>query len=251
MEFMYKIGETNTNTQGLNMTIIRYKNASEIDVQFDDGFISNNKQYYAFQNGKIKNPYAPSVYGIGYIGEGKYRSTINGKQTIQYKMWQRMLERCYDEKYHKNKPTYKECTVCDEWLCLQNHGVWFDENYYTVSDQVMCLDKDILSKGNKIYSPETCVFIPNKINTLFIKCDSVRGEYPVGVCYSKKYKKYQSQLSENEKIIHLGLFDTPLQAFEAYKTEKEKHIKEVADEYKGIIPNKVYEAMYRYEVDME
>ena len=121
----------------------------------------------------------------------------------------------------------------------------------------MHLDKDILCKGNKIYSPETCIFVPNNINILFVKRDKMRGEYPIGVNYHKQHKKlYVSCGIINKDNKHkqkfLGLFplDKPFQAFYTYKQFKENYIKQVADEYRDLIPQKLYEAMYSYEVEI-
>lgn len=120
----------------------------------------------------------------------------------------------------------------------------------------MCLDKDILYKGNKVYSPKNCVFVPEKINILFIKSNKSRGGYPIGVSYHKQNRKFVAKCSiydfkENkQKLIYLGCYDTPEKAFKAYKQFKEKHIKKVADYYKDKIPNKLYQAMYDYEVEI-
>ena len=118
----------------------------------------------------------------------------------------------------------------------------------------MCLDKDILFKGNKIYSPDTCVFVPNRINNLFTKRQNDRGEYPIGVYYHKS--KFNPQCSiyadfnKKYKQKHLGTFDTPEEAFHKYKKFKEQYIKEVAEEYKDLIPTKLYEAMCKYVVEI-
>jgi hypothetical protein len=114
----------------------------------------------------------------------------------------------------------------------------------------MCLDKDILFKGNKIYSPETCVFVPSDINILFTKTNAKRGDFPIGVTYNKKVGKYQSRCNVNSKLIHIDFFNTPEEAFFAYKIFKEKLIKHIANKYKDKIPNNLYEAMLRYEVEI-
>ena len=87
-----------------------------------------------------------------------------------------MLRRCYDEKLHKKYPTYIDCKVCEEWLNFQNFAKWYYNNYYEIENEKICLDKDILHKGNKIYSPDNCVFVPNNINVLFVKSDKSRGD---------------------------------------------------------------------------
>lgn len=114
----------------------------------------------------------------------------------------------------------------------------------------MCLDKDILFKLNRIYSPNTCCFTPEKINLLFCRRQNKRGDFPIGITYDKNYNQYRSQLNKNNKRISSGSFNTPEKAFQAYKKEKEKYIKEMADQYKDKIPQKLYEAMYKYEIEI-
>ena len=117
----------------------------------------------------------------------------------------------------------------------------------------MNLDKDILIKGNKVYSPDTCVFVPQNINKLFIKRDSSRGEFPIGVHYYKRNKKFGVVCSfgNSSSSAYLGLYDTPEEAFQVYKTFKENQIKQIANEYIDIIPTKLYQAMIEYEVEYD
>ena len=167
-----------------------------------------------------------------------------------------MLKRCYDSKLHEKYPTYIDCEVDKKWLDYQNFAKWYENNYYEIEGQKMTLDKDILCKGNKIYSPETCIFVPERINTLFIKCDSTRGEYPIGVNYRKRDKIFQANcriydFKENKsKPKFLGYYETVEQAFEVYKQFKEKYIKEIADYYKEQIPKKLYDGMCKYQVEI-
>ena len=244
-----RLGEEKYNNFGSKMIISKYNNALDIDVYFPEyNWIAKNKKYSAFKNGKIKCVYESRTFGVGYTGEGKYKTSENGKLTKCYEVWQNMLERCYDNKYKEKHLTYEHCEVCKEWYNFQNFAKWHENNYYTVRDEVMCLDKDILFKGNKIYSPETCMIVPQTINTLFIKCDKLRGNLPIGV--SIKRNKYRATLCVNGKQINLGSYNTPQEAFQAYKKFKENYIKQVADEYKEYIPKKLYEAMYNYEVEI-
>ena len=199
----------------------------------------------------MKDLYKPSVYGVGFIGEGPYKAKVNGEHTKEYIAWRDMLKRCCSDNYHKKYPTYIGCEVCDEWLNFQNFAEWYDENHYEVSGERMALDKDILIKGNKIYSPDTCVFVPQSINLLFIKSNSKRGDLPIGVTYNKQYKKYQSQCSVNKKQKHLGYYDTPEEAFQIYKQSKEACIKKAANDYAELIPFNLYQAMIDYEVEYD
>ena len=253
-----RIGEEILNNFGSKMIIVGYRGALDIDVYFPEyNWTAKNVQYGNFKKGNVSCPYEKRAYGVGYLGEGKYKTRENNKHTKCYRTWYNMLKRCYNAKYHEEHHTYKDCKVADEWHNLQDFGYWFTYNYYEIEGERMELDKDILNKGNKIYSPETCIFIPERINTLFTKRDNDRGEYPIGVAYHKQNKKFQAQCNvydfkENkQKIKFLGYYDTPEQAFEVYKQFKEQYIKEVADYYKDQIPDKVYDALYDYEVEID
>jgi hypothetical protein len=245
-----RLGEINFNQYNEKMTIIEYSSAVNILVQFENGYLKN-AEYQQFKKGNIKNPYTKVVLNIGYIGEGEYKPSINKKLTQQYDTWIHMLQRCYDEKQRNKYPTYKDCSVCKEWYNFQIFAQWYKDNYYEMEGEKMCLDKDILQKGNKTYSPETCIFVPQNINKLFTKTDALRGKYPIGVTWNKSNKKYMSQCNNgNGKQINLGYYDTPKTAFDVYKTYKEKIIKQIADKYKKYIPQKLYDAMYKYEVEI-
>ena len=245
-----RVGEINYNTKGSRMKIIECINARNIVVIFDNGY-KTKTEYSQFKKGQIKNPYDKTIYNVGYIGEGYYK-LITHKNI--YKHWSSMIRRCYADNKNKFNPTYKDCSVCEEWHNFQNFGKWFDENYYTIENETMALDKDILVKGNKTYSPETCVVVPQRINSLFLKRNNSRGKYPIGTTYNKRDKKYEScchMYKNNRYTRHaIGNFDTPTEAFTAYKTFKEQYIKQVANEYKDKIPKKLYDAMYRYEVEI-
>ena len=251
-----RMGETNMSNQGYEMKIIEYNNAHDIIVEFQDEYKAKiHTQYSNFKNGEVKNPFYPSIYGIGYIGIGKYKIKENGKITKAYKCWNSMFQRCY-EPYTINKyPTYIDCYVCELWHCFQNFAKWYEENMYECNDEYMELDKDILCKGNKIYSPETCIIVPHRINSLFTKSNTRRGEFPIGVCWHKTSNKFMTScsfLNENgkKKKKNLGIYNTVEEAFLTYKNFKEKYIKEIADEYKDLIPQKLYEAMYKYEIEI-
>ena len=100
------------------MTIVRYGSAKDIDVQFDDGTIIENREYVEFKRGSVKNPMTPSVYGVGYFGIGDYKSRDeNGKLIKCYDRWCDIHRRCYDPKWHKKQPTYENCKVCQK-CCL-------------------------------------------------------------------------------------------------------------------------------------
>lgn len=189
----------------------------------------------------LKNNLKPSVYGIGFIGEGDYRPSINRKKTKAYSKWNNILHRSYDVKYKENNPTYKDVIVCKYWHNFQNFAKWFENNYKEGFE----LDKDILIKGNKIYSPETCCFVPREINSLF-KTYSKKSELPIGVTYDKFNNKYKVSFRIDKKMTTMGRFDTISKAHEIFKITKEKYIREIAEKWKGIITEQVYEILINY-----
>lgn len=142
----------------------------------------------------LANPYH-RLCGVGRIGSTR-SVDASGKIKKSFNAWRGMIHRCYYQKAAEYTPTYLNCTVCDEWLYYANFESWWNENYYEIDNQRMCVDKDILVKGNKVYSPQTCLIVPQAINSLFIKCDASRGELPIGVSYFKRDNKYSAVVSE-------------------------------------------------------
>lgn len=245
-----RIGETRINTMGSKMWIIKYNNVKDIDVQFEDEYVAENMTYKQFELGKIKNPNDISVFGFGYLGVGRYKAKINYKITQQYKIWRNIMQRCYSNKFQEKNLTYIGCSVDKEWHNFQNFAQWYDENYYEVLGQKMELDKDWIVKNNKIYSPKTCIFVPEYINSLIINNKKNRGKLPLGVTVNNgRYRaRCKSNTGESE---FLGYHDSIELAFQAYKIYKETHIKKVAEQYKDQIPEKLYNAMYAYEIEID
>lgn len=247
------IGKTNYNNQGCLMKIIDYTNARNIIVQFQDEYKCNKKcEYSQFKKGNISNPYFPSVYGHGMIGE-KYHCKINGKDSKEYLAWHAMLSRCYNEKSMRK---YEKVYCCKEWLLFDNFYEWLHSqpNFNIWKNETRsALDKDILKKGNKLYSPETCCLVPNNINVLFTKRQNHRGNEPIGVILHKRDNIYESHCNNGYGVIeYLGRFSNVYDAFIAYKTYKENLIKKMATiEYnKGRISKICYEAMINYVVEI-
>ena len=262
-----RLGETSLSNEGCVMKIVEYNNIPDIIIEFQDEHKYRvHANYQAFKKGKCKNPFYPSVYGYGYLGTDKEGNTPNvnefkdGKNvhTWEYNKWQSRLRRCFDNKYKEKYPTYKDITCCDRWLCFANFLEDFEilkQEYNWSKDEKLTLDKDILHKGNKLYSLENCILVPQWINKLFTKRDNDRGSYPVGVCYHKQCKKYQAHCNINGKLTSLGLYSTPEQAFNAYKIAKENEIKRIANECvsKGYMAkdSRLYNAMISYQVKID
>lgn len=144
----------------------------------------------------------------------------NGKRIICpiYRIWQNMLGRCYDEDQHKRLPSYKDCTVIEDWVYLSKFESWLKTQDWEGKQ----LDKDILFLGNKVYSPETCVFVDAKLNTFLVDRASARGLYPIGVEWQKHRGKFRARCSNPfiAKIEHLGYFEDPQEAHLVWKKRK-------------------------------
>lgn len=255
-----RLGSTNINIQGERMIIIKYNNANDIDIRFEDtGHILYHQCYGNFLKGALKDYFLPTLYNHGIL-ENSNIYDKDGKKRIEFIYWDDMLKRCYYQKDIEKYPTYRRCTVCDEWLHFPEFEKWFNTNYYKCGEEKMTLDKDILIKNNKIYSPQTSIFVPERINILFTKANKNRGKYPIGVYFKKQNGKFVAQVSKlknetsnTKRQEYLGMFNTPEEAFFAYKTEKEKYIKEIADYYKNKynnFPDILYKALYNYKVEI-
>jgi hypothetical protein len=165
------------------------------------------------------------LYGIA-INDAEYIVQPKNKPNCDfYKVWQGMLQRCYDPKLHKKRPNYIGCSVSSEWLLFSSFSSWMKTQDWKGKQ----LDKDILFQGNKIYSAETCIFVHGSLNSLLTNRSNFRGKYPIGVSFNKKSEKYHSQCRVNGKATSLGFFDTPLEAHEVYKKFKYEVIRKVAE----------------------
>ena len=189
------------------------------------------------------------VYGVG-VNDWVGNISVGGKMIMEYYLWQDMLRRCFSEMLKQKKPTYKDVTCSKEWLSMTS----FIEDVSQMKGFGLSgweLDKDILQKGNKLYSKDTCCFVPSEVNNLLIKRDNFRGEYPVGVCFDKYAGKFKAQLAINGKVKSLGRFTTAEEAFQAYKLAKEVQIKVVAQKWKHLLDNRVFQALMSYEVAID
>lgn len=245
MNQKHYVGEKNTNNFGSEIVISRYENPKDIDVYFPEyNWTAKNVYCSNFVRGKIKCPYEPRLCNVGYLGEGKYTT-----HHPAYKTWVYMIRRCYDTKSSYNRPTYENCSVCNEWHNFQNFAEWYENNYYEIDNDKMQLDKDILIKNNNIYSSDTCCFVNHTINSMFTNKkrfrNSIIGSY-------KRCGKYEVSCENTllKKKQYLGRFNDENEAFTVYKNYKENNIKAVADHYKDKIPDHLYIALYNYEIDI-
>lgn len=243
--------EFETNCSG-KCFIIDYKGKYDVTVMFYDPIYVTNVRFGNLERGKAVNKMLRSVYGVGYIGDGDYSKKRNEDC---YSFWSNMLGRVYGKVSGRFLPTYIDAEVCEGWHNFQNFAEWYYSQEFSKSKDEngnkYQLDKDILIKGNKVYSPETCCFVPQEINSLILKNDAKRGNYPLGVTYDRERYLFRAVHNVQGKQKFLGRFSTPEEAFLAYKTAKEAYIKTVVKKWKGKIDDKVYEALMKWEVGVD
>ena len=231
-------------------TITSYLDSYNIGIKFIDTGYEMFAHLGNIKIGKVKDPYSPSVYSVGILG-AKYSSKINGVHTKEYVVWTHVLERCYSDSLKKRYPTYIDCEVSDKFKSYEYFYEWCHKQI-GFSNQGWHLDKDLLIKGNKVYSESTCVFIPAEINTLLVKRAASRGEYLIGVSWNKRNKAFVAMVSRNEgQQEHLGFFNTEIEAFNAYKIAKESFIKEQANKWESQIDPRAYNALINYQVEID
>ena len=230
-------------------TITSYLDSYNIGVKFVNTSYEMVTHLGSIKSGNVKDPYSPSVYGVGVVG-AKYPTTINGRNTKEYGLWQNMLTRCYNDTYKNKQPTYIGCEVSNNFKSYEYFYEWC-QNQIGFNVEGWQMDKDLLVKGNKVYSENTCVFIPSEINSLLINCTASRGRHLIGVHWSKTANAFVARVSRNKGCSeHLGLFNTEIEAFNAYKTAKESFIKEQANKWKGKIDERAYNALMNYQVEI-
>lgn len=232
MEISNKIGEKSINYQGIEMEIIEYRRHNNITVMFSDG-TKRITSYKQFKLGTVKNLYFPSVYGVGFIGE-EYSN--KGNEAV-YKSWSHMLCRCYNKKDSRYR--FYGATgvkVCEEWHNFSNYAKWYYDNCYVI-DEKLSVDKDIINKDSKIYSPETCIIIPAKINQAFIKTKP-NGKERVNI-YRRENGRYRVKISGK----NIGTYDTKEEAISEYKKAYKEKWRGLVLEYKNKIPYSIFEIL--------
>ena len=250
-EVSYKdcVGKVFKSKSSGDFKVLKYNDSKSVEIQFLNTGYEMVAQLGHIKNGDVKDPYSPSVFGVGVLGT-KYPTKINGVQTKEYVLWKEMLRRCYSDSLKKRYPTYIDCEVSDKFKSYEYFYEWCHKQVGFGVDGFE-LDKDLLVKGNKVYSEYSCVFIPAEINTLLIKCTASRGEHPIGVCWNKTKKSFVAHVSKNKgKLEYLGLFKTEIEAYNAYKQAKESFIKEQANKFKSQIDDRAYNALMNYTVEI-
>lgn len=242
----YYWGDKITNFEGYEFTLIKIEN--RIAVLEDQKGQRFEVNYGYLKKGNFCYPYHPSVAGVGYYGVGRYVAKSGGdKHTEEYENWNSMMKRCYVSNKHVS--SYHDKSVCDGWHNFQSFAEWatnqvgFNQGYH--------LDKDLLKKGNLVYGPDTCVYLPPDINS-FIRRKRM-NDLPLGVDIAYNYDGtpyFRTQGREGGKNIVLGRFYKIEDAFFAYKQHKEMLAKELAEKWKNKIDPRAYQALINYTVEI-
>ena len=238
-----KVGFKGTNLQGFEFEVIEKLGDSKFVVRFSMPVEYKVVAYRGnIEKGTVHYPHTPTVAGVGIIGE--FPVDVTSKD---YRAWAGMLKRCYNPGRVETGITYQGVTVCDDWKLYENFHKWSCSAVY---QEGWHLDKDLLEKGNKVYCPDKCVFLPPELNWFLTDRRNHRGMYPKGVTYRPSVGNYQATCNYKGSPEYLGVFDTPELAFIAYKQRKEAIAKELAWEYRGVIDVKAVEALLSYTVDI-
>ena len=233
-----------------DIVIISYLNTTNVIVQFLNTGARTKTCTGDILNGYVKDVFAPNIHNKGYLG--CHDANVTRKNPPEsYTVWLDMIRRCCCETYKQKKPHYMSSVVDARFESYFNYRSWCEKQVgFGCKDEKgrpFALDKDILIKGNKLYSEDTCCFVPQEINALFVKTDKSRGEYPIGVSFHKSRGMLRATCNNK----HLGHFNTAEQAFQAYKTAKEAYVKEVANRWKDQIDPRVYNALIEYKVEID
>lgn len=235
-------GRIFVNKSGLKATVISYEGSQKVTVRFEDGTEVVRKLQWlevgVFSNGKRKNP-------EGYEHSKK---PITRFQSI-YKSMKGRCSFTDSAVVPKKRESYIGCYYHEDWNKSEVFCEWA-QNQIGSEHLDWELDKDILFKGNKVYGPDTCCFVPSEVNVVFTKSNAKRGAYPIGVRRNSRGSKFSAQIGGTKSKTHLGTFDTPEEAFAVYKIAKEAYIKSLAAKYEHELDPRVHEALMKYEVEI-
>lgn len=244
-----KNGDLFATNQGCVCIVVDYQDSKNVRVRFLDKF---NHEVIArldhLRSGKVRNPYHPSLFGVGFVGVGDFKASENGKDTKEYTTWYNMMKRCYSREFLDGNPTYEGCKVCDEWHNFQSFAEWLtkQKNWGKAGYD---LDKDLKIIGNKVYGPDFCSLVPHEVNSVLGRKTfrKKKEEAPDGVSWDAAKRKYIAQCwNGNGKNIHIGRFDCKFQAHDLYKKFKERIVREVADRFKEDLDVCVYVNLSSY-----
>ncbi len=231
------VGMTFETPQYGNFQIVRYESCTDVTIQFENTGYTTIYSASQIKAGAIKDPFVPTFMNIGYIGEGPYNHTENKSAHTR---WMQMIRRCHSE--DDIYKSYQDKSVFEGWRCFQNFAPWAEaQKGFHIVDPVWQLDKDLLVPDNKEYGPDACCFLPTRINCMISRT-------PVDGYYDCKNNDYGFGYNDTDGTNHKRRFKSQEEGKLWYKTQKERVVKEVADQYKNELDSRVYEALYSWQV---
>ena len=231
--------------------ILKYVNSKSVLIKFEDTGYETWVTSDRIRRGTIRDFLDTSP--ILSFGVGITDILVTTEMQYHHKLWKNMLKRCFNEKHLEVCPTYKDCSVDNKFFKFSNFYSYVITLYgcglRDDKGKRYCLDKDLLSGNFKSYREGNICFVPQEINKFLCNRSRFRGEHPVGVSYCKDRDKFEAKVSVNGKVRNFGRFDTPEEAFQAYKQAKTSLAKNLAEKWKGKIDDRVYFSLLNYIVE--
>ena len=231
-----------------DVVVLDYYNARDVTIKFLNTGNVRKTGTSELKKGEIRDNEAFPVYSVG-IMDVPNEARRNVPIPKEYSIWNGVRQRCYNENIRHLTPSYQEVEMSENFKRYSYFKEWC-HNQIGFDQDGWQLDKDILIKGNKVYSEYTCCFVPQEINVALTNNKSVRGSFPQGVIYNSTKTRYRARIQRGDKWESLGTYDTPEEAFYAYKPVKEAHIKSLAEKWKDQIDPRVYEALMNWTIEI-
>lgn len=253
-------GQIFYNTNNNKFTVINYIDSHNVQVEFESGYKTWTR-WERIKRGYVKDLYSPNK--SGFILDMDITNSNDPYIELIYSQFVNMHTRESNDNYHISRPLSVGITICPEWMYFSNFYKWVNSQsnfpYLIQQSERICVEKDILIKNNKLYSPLTCCLVPSSINALICVHSTVRGKYPLGVTEACN-GKYVIAKWQNP-ITHQGEWSTVFpntpegiqKAFNVYKYNREKYIKEKANIYykKHLITEPCYKALLNFTINID
>ena len=238
-----QIGSIWNDSKGREYVVEKYEHNRRVTIRFLDGTnYTTVTTAQSVRDGTVKNKLAPVLYDRGFIGEGSYSYKSHTKF---YYFWTNMLCRCYNSEYQKRHPSYEGCQVSEEWYNFQTFASWCDSQFNALYKDFH-LDKDILQTGvNKIYSPNTCAFVPREVNSFLVRSTDTT-KYQLGVSFHQISGLFAARIRVGNSTRSLGYFKKEEDAAARYLQAKEEKAVYLATKYRDVLTKNVYERLINW-----
>lgn len=256
----FSVGDKRINSEGFEYVITHYEDAHNVEITWFSGEKEWVESAHAHK-GTTKYLNKRGTFGVGYLGYGRFipgeKRIPHGCERMPHNLWRawvRMLERCVGDRV-KN-PSYEGCTFDESWVNCQSFIEWGilqkGHDRLESNGKTWQLDKDILVNGNRVYSPETCVFVPNEINTHFKDVEKGKdGYYGVNEIEPKHPNAKRGWVARccnvKKEREYLGFYDNPTDAYIAYRTRKIEVMSDLADKWKGEVDERVINSLQNFD----